>query len=154
MSDDDARWAADEATLREAMDVERFLESIAQGVPPILAGIEVDWTPRQTEARLADPEFKKLVDIYMDMSIDSVEKALHKLATGGHLGAIQMVLYNRRPDKWRDQRRVEIRTEHAAAPELVMAAREAIMAALNAPGGIAALQPGGALDAIETTASE
>lgn len=140
----------DEAALAETADVEEFLESIANGVPELLAGIEVGWSPMQTRRRLKDPEFRQLVDVYMDLSIDKVERALHNLATNGHLGAIQMVLHNRRSDKWRDTRRIEVRTEHTVAPELASAAREVILAAL-AQGSVRALQPGGVID---TEASE
>lgn len=150
---DDRDIELDEAAFIEQMNIETFLASIAAGVPEMVAGIEIGWTPLQTRARCADPEFAELVRIYKDMSIDYVEKALMKLATGGHLGAIQMVLYNKRSETWRDVRRLEVRTEHTVAPELVTAARDVVLAAL-AKGGVAALQPGGHLDAIETVATE
>jgi len=138
-ADDDAM------ALAETADVEAFLDSIANGVPELLAGIEVGWTPMQTRRRLKDPEFRQLVDIYMDLSIDKIEQALHELAVSKHLGAIQMVLHNRRSDKWRDTRRIEVRTEHTVAPELAAAARDVILATLR-QGGVQALQPGGVID--------
>ena len=45
-ADDDAM------ALAETADVEAFLDSIANGVPELLAGIEVGWTPMQTRRRL------------------------------------------------------------------------------------------------------
>lgn len=143
----------DEAALMETAQVETFLNSIASGVPELLAGVELGWSPRQTKARLADPEFAQLVGIYKDLANDGIERALYKLANSGHLGAIQMWLYNKRAEQWRDVRRIEVRNEHTINVDAVAAARDAVLAALTS-GNIGALQPGGALDAIETTGSE
>lgn len=133
--------------LREMERCERFLDSVAHGVPALLAGIEVGWTPKQTRVRLQDPDFAEMVRLYSDLSVDSVERALFKLANSGHLGAIQMVLYNRRAEQWRDVRRIEVRSEATVNVNVIAAAKDAALDALRS-GGVLELQSGGTLDGI------
>lgn len=124
----------------------QFLEAIADGVPPVLAGIEVGWSPAETKRRLKDHEFSELVRVHLDMSIDSVERALHRLAVSGHLGAMQMILYNRRPQDWKDVRRIEVKTQSSVQVAVVTATAKQIALELLKQGGAAAVQPGGVLD--------
>lgn len=142
-----------EPPFHDIVERELFLELIADGTPSNLAGYEVGWTPRQIRKNLADPMFKEMIDSATDRMIDSVEKAMVLLAKKGNLGAQQMVLYNLRPDKWKDLRRIEVKTEvHISTSEL-NAAKETAIALLRSHGAMA-LQPGGALDVIDADSEE
>lgn len=139
----------------DALGREEFLNYIAGGTPRGLAGNEVGWTPRRLKLELADPEFEVLVEHAEMLKDDSVEKMLFEQAMKGVFPAIQMWLLNRRPEQWRDIKKIEIRTEGQVSINVVHSAREALKAAMqdNPSGTIAALQ-NGALKAIETTARE
>lgn len=145
--------ATEDALFDDIVERDLFLELIADGVPPMLAGCEVSWTPRQTERNLRDPVFAEMVEAAMDRSIDSIELAMHRLAKKGNLGAMQMILYNRRPDRWKDLRRIEVKTETNVTITEIQAARYTAIELLRSHG-VAALQPGGALDVIDVESSE
>lgn len=120
---------------------ELFLLSVADGVPDDNAGYEVGWTPARLRRELADPDFREMVTAAKDRAIGTVEKALFDLATKGkNLGAMQMVLYNLRADKWKDVRRIEVKNEHTVNGQIVVSTREAIMGHLKELGP-AGLQP-------------
>jgi len=142
---------ADLANLADIEAADAFLDAVANGVPPILAGVEVGWTPAKTKQKLKDKDFAELVSIHLDMSIDSVERALHKAAIGGNLGAMQMILYNRRPEAWRDVKRIEVKTETRLEVAVVTATAKELALALMREAGAGSAQPGGVLD---TTARE
>lgn len=61
---------------------------------------------RSTIARAlrADPEFIAAVDLAEIEACEPVEDVLYQLAMKGNIVAIQIWLYNRNPDRWRDQR--------------------------------------------------
>jgi hypothetical protein len=118
---------------------EEFLDRIARGVPPHLAGYEVKWTPRKTEQMMADPEFSELIRYALDRGIDVVEAALMEKAQGGNMAAIQMVLFNRRADRWRDIKRIEVRTDATITIGTVESVKSAALA-LIAERGVNAIQ--------------
>lgn len=124
-----------------------FLELIARGIPVTLAGIDVGWSPQQTMRRLKDPSFAELVEVYRDLSIDRIEAKVNEMAREGHFGAIQMVLFNRRPSDWRDVKHIVADQVSTVAEHVVQGVKEATLEMLRA-GGIAALQQGGQLDDI------
>jgi len=132
----------------DIVERELFLELIADGIPVNLAGFQVAWTPKQVKANLADPDFAEMVAAAEDRMIDSIEKALVDLARNKNLGAIQMVLYNKRPTLWKDVRRIEVKSEHTVNIGEISAAKAAVMQLLR-EHGTHALQPGGGLDVID-----
>jgi len=132
----------------DIVERELFLELIADGIPPTLAGFQVGWTPRQTKRNLADPDFAEICAAATDRMVDSIEKALVDLAKSKNLGAIQMVLYNLRGDKWKDVRRIEVKSEHTINIGEIGAAKQVVLELLREQG-TRALQPGGGLDIID-----
>lgn len=131
----------------DIVERELFLELVADGTPLELAGYEVQWTPRQIKRNLADPMFMEMVNAAADRAVDSIELAMFRLARKGNLGAQQMILYNRRPDRWKDLRRIEVKTETMITRVEIMATKEALIESLRELG-TAALQPGGNLDGV------
>lgn len=122
-----------------------FLEQVAGGCPLELAAYEVDWSPHQLREQLADQDFAILVDHAENRGLDEVERALMDMARNKNLGAIQMVLYNRRSSRWKDVKRVETHSTHEVGPATIAAVRGSVMEAIRLYGP-APLQIGGALD--------
>lgn len=138
MMDDDGEFEA--MTQRE-----RFLELVLLGTPPRLAGHEVKWTPRQLKIELSDPEFAEMVDACKEMRDDGIEAVLYELAHRRNLGAIQMILFNRRAADWKDVKRIEVSSEHTINIGDVRSVKQAVQELIR-EGGVAALQPGGVID--------
>ena len=58
--------------------------------------------------RQAHPEFASVENDAEDEATDAVENALHKAAIAGNVTACQVWLYNRRPERWKDQRNLKV----------------------------------------------
>lgn len=118
-----------------------FVELVADGVSEVNAGFEVGWTPAQTRRNMADPVFREVVDAARDRADGTMEKAMFDLGTKGkNLGAMQMWLYNRRPDRWKDVRRIEVKNETTINLGVVQSTKVAVMELLKERGALA-LQP-------------
>lgn len=100
-------WWVD-ATFDDMTSRQAFLDKVAAGTTPFNAGIEVGWTPAATKKNVADPEFAELISYAQQMADGNIEKKLHDIALKGNLGAIQMWLFNRRPEMWKDVKRIEV----------------------------------------------
>lgn len=126
-----------------------FLHLLAQGEGRLNAAVIVGWTPAQMERWMRDDEFAKLVYEVEERKTENVEKVLYEKATGGHMDAIKMFLFNRKPERWSDRKHVDIAGHVEVEHGMVVAVKEAVHGLLGehmAAGSIAALQPGGALD--------
>ena len=127
-----------------------FLTAIASGTPPLHAAIEVDWSPAQMRAALADKDFAQAVADATDRRDEIIERKLFRLAKKGNMPAIQFWLLNRRPERWADVKRIEKHSTHQVSVAVIDATRESVLAtlkeALQSGGGIAELQPGGIID--------
>lgn len=130
-----------------------FLELVADGTPEILAAYQVGWTRKKLRLYMQDPVWREMVEFANDQMLDSVEKAMVQAAKKGNLGAMQMVLYNRRPDRWRDLRRIEVKQDVTVTTVEVNAAKQAALELLR-EHGIASLQPGNQLDFIDAESEE
>lgn len=137
----------------DIVERELFLELVADGTPPHLAGHEVGWTPRQTKRNVADPDFAELITFARLRRDDSIEKVLYDVARKGNMNAIAMILLNRRADEFRDIKRIEVKNTHEVKGEIVHSVKQSVLE-LIAEYGVGALQHGGALDAIETDGRE
>lgn len=137
--------------LREMEEKEQFLERVARGVPPMLAGHELRWHPKQVSALMADPEFMELVDAAIERSIDTIESVLHDKAKNGNMSAIMMVLYNRRPERWRDVKRIEVSQQTQVTVTHVEATKAAAVELLRANGAavMQQLTPGPQTDIVD-----
>lgn len=113
---------------------EMFVELVARGVAPINAGIECDWSPAQTKARLKDVEFADIVAGALDRANATVEEALYARALAGNVSAMQMWLFNREPDRWRDVRRIEVRSDHRVSITAVESVKAGVLELLREHG--------------------
>lgn len=130
---------------REMTQRERVFELVMSGVPRNLAGLEVGWTLRQCRLEFSDPDFAEMIDGAEELRDDGVEAALYHLAGKGNLGAIQMILFNRRASDWRDVKRIEVHSEHKVNLGEVASVKQALKEMLR-EGAVGELQPGGVLD--------
>lgn len=128
---------------------ETFVELVAAGVSPINAGIEVGWTPRQTKANLADPEFQELVDFAEQRLIGSMEQTLVAVAQRGNVAALTLFLFNRAPDRWRDVKRIEVKADIKVTQGMVEAVKTGALELLreHGVGALQALEAGDIEDA-------
>lgn len=141
-------------TERNYAQVERFLELLTEGVGEISACHEVGWSPATLKRMKADASFAELVDLAQTRLVEGLEKALYDRARSGHVAALKLALYNRAPEKWRETKHVAVAHSHGVDPETVASVARGIVEAMRTQG-VAALQPGGALDeAIEAEARE
>lgn len=131
-----------------------FLSWIQMGYGPKSAGEAVGWTHLQIIAVLDDDEFGELIKWSQDLLYEGIEQVLIEKAQHGNQRALEMVLYNKRPDQWRPPtQRVKIDRHDTIDQRIVVSLRDQV-AVLLEKYGPAALQPGGILDAIETTATD
>jgi hypothetical protein len=130
---------------------EEFLTLIAQGVAPINAGIQVSWSPAKTRAMLRDAEFAEMVKDMQDCADGEIVQALFSRAKLGNVSAIQMWLFNRKPDEWRDVKRIEVRSEHKVQIGMVESTKAAVLDLLRdqGVGAMQALGPGTVIDVEE-----
>ena len=100
--------ATDDQMFADIAEKETFLDRVANGCPPLLAGHELRWSPKKTKEVMNDPEFADLVNAAIERGLDAVEATLMRKAQEGNMAAITMVLFNRRADRWRDVKRIDI----------------------------------------------
>lgn len=138
---------------RLAEQQQEFLDLIRRGVGQLNAAIQVGWTPAKLRRLLKEESFADLVFLAEESLIEDIEEAVYTAAKAGNSTAYKMVLYNRRPDKWRDVRHIQVEKSDRLEVDVVVGVKEGILASLR-EGGIAALQPGGVLDAVSTDITE
>jgi hypothetical protein len=87
----------------------RYLDAIEDGFGKSkasqLAGVD-----RSTAWRYESehPDFAEEVQAAQDRCLDGIEHALYKAAMNGNVVAAQVILYNRRSDRWQDRRNVQV----------------------------------------------
>ncbi len=95
----------------------RILEALRTGHHRSSATRSAGLTYETLRARMrADPEFAREVENAEEDAHEAVEDALLRKAVAGDLVAIQVWLYNRSPDRWKDRRRAG-----QVGPEAVLA---------------------------------
>lgn len=96
-----------------------YLVKLAAGVPKTTAAYEVGVTPSTVWDYInAHPEFADQARLAMAVVDDRVEEALMNKALGGDVIAAQVWLYNRRPSRWQDRRKVVHVTDDAINAEI------------------------------------
>jgi hypothetical protein len=137
-----------EMTDRELRELHSFLDEVRLGTGPLNAAIAVGWSPAKLKRLQADAEFRELLEVARERRLESYEKTLHDLASAGHFKALQMILYNERSERWRDVR--HIATTHSEQLEVgvVLSVKQSVVELLR-ENGVAALQSGGAFDAVD-----
>lgn len=136
------------STFDDMQAKETFLELVASGVPPVNAGIEVNWSPLHTKMVMRDPEFADVVMGALQRANASIEEALYNKARAGNVSAIQMWLFNREPDRWRDVKRIEVRSDTRVTVTSVESVKVGVLALLREQGvgAMQALEPGDIVD--------
>lgn len=129
----------------EIGEKKQFLENLWAGMGTLAAGLSIGWSPQHIDKMCRDPEVAELVKLIEHGKDQNMEAALYRTGLTGNVTAQQVWLYNRRPDRWRDTKRVVIESEHKVSIEIVSSVREAALQLLEQKG-VKALQPGGALD--------
>lgn len=124
------------------MGREEFLARLTQGARPLTAGAAVGWSPRKVGKMMSDPDFRILIEEASEMATESIEETLHRVARGGNVSAIQMWLYNRAPDRWKDVKRIETTVSGHVDVNVIEGHRRAILDILRSPGGVLALAGG------------
>ena len=145
--------AAEElATLHPELGEQKmdFLERIAKGVRPLSAGLAVGWTPKRTREVLTEPGMAEIVRDAQEISIETLEEKVYKLAKKGNVSCLQLVLFCQASERgWRPAtQRVAISSQSTVRVEVVEAAKAATLAAIS-KHGVKALQVGGALDVVD-----
>ena len=126
---------------------EAYLELLRQGLRRGLAAqsIGLDRHTVVTAVR-NDPEFAAEVDQAELDACEIVENSLYQKACDGNTTAIQVWLYNRDPERWKDQRGLNKQTPlEAFLASLPDHVRSALLGALSAsplPGAAAPPSPG------------
>ena len=141
--------ATDDQMFADIAEKETFLDRVANGCPPLLAGHELRWSPKKSKEVMNDPEFADLVNAAIERGLDAVEATLMRKAQEGNMAAITMVLFNRRADRWRDVKRIEVRTDATVTINSIESVKAAAIALL-ADRGVDAMQAlnAGTLDEI------
>lgn len=134
-------------TERDAAKFEVWADALARGIGPLEAGAQVNWSPAKVRRLLADPDIANFIVDIEDMKDERIEHRLFQGADAGNATLILAWLYNRRPDRWKDVKRIVTETHVTADYTVVVNMREALGGMLR-ENGVAALQPGGALDEI------
>lgn len=111
-----------------------FIDLVAQGVPAVNAGIQVSWSPARTKAMLRDPEFADIVAGALSRANASIEEALYAKALAGNVSAMQMWLFNREPDRWRDVKRIEVRSDTRVSITAVESVKAGVLELLREQG--------------------
>lgn len=128
---------------------ETFVERVANGVAPINAGIEVGWTLAEIRRLMKDPEFADIIQAAQLRANGTIEEALFNRARAGNVSAMQMWLFNREPDRWRDVRRIEVRSDHRVSITAVESVKAGVLELLREQGVVPmqALDRGDIIDA-------
>lgn len=117
----------------------RWLELISDGTPPLNAGIECGWTPQQTAKLMRDSEVQQLIEMAHAVADGTMVKSMFDQGKRGNMTAIQTWLFNRRPDEWKDVKRVVVTGDLKVDTTTIVTARE-IAHELLAEASVAELQ--------------
>lgn len=113
---------------------DKFVDLVADGIPFRNAALEVGWTPRQMHQYLQDSEFREIVEDASARATETIEEVLYKKAKQGNSWAVQMWLYNRDSDRWRDLKRIEVKTEVHMRQDVVLAVKTSALDLLREVG--------------------
>lgn len=138
---------------KDIREIDAFLEDVRCGTGPTNAAIAVGWSPAKLRRLQNDPEFVELLNVARERRLESYEKTLHDLAEAGHFRALQMVLYNLRGETWKDVRHIQVTSNSQLDVGVVVSVKQSV-AELIRENGVAALQPGGALDVVDAESHE
>lgn len=128
-------------TIAEMRERQRFIEKIGVGVDPLLAGLEVGWSIMKT--RRITAEMRELVDAARNIGELRIGQVVIDLAHRGVEWAVKLVMFNRRPDLYKDVRHIEVKHSDAQPAHVLRALREemrAVVVEAARSGAVAQLQ--------------
>lgn len=129
-------------------EVEEFFDLIRGGAAELVAAYAVDWTPLKLRKLKKDQDFLDLMADAQEYFLDNVETTVGQRALAGNRWAVEMVLYNRRPDRWRPPaHKIAIEQHTTVKHEVVQATVEAAKELLLTAGTVQALQQRQAIEA-------
>lgn len=134
-------------TERDLAKFEVWADALSRGLGPLEAGAQVNWSPAKVRRLLADANIANFISDIENMKDERIEHRLFQGADAGNATLILAWLYNRRPDRWKDVKRIVNETHVTADHTVVVNIREAVGGLLRTHG-VAALQPGGELDRV------
>lgn len=127
----------------EITEVEEFFDLVRGGAAELVAAYSVGWTPLKLRKLKKDRDFQDLLADANEHFLDAVETTVGMRAIAGNRWAVEMVLYNRRPDRWRPPaQKISIDNKTTVEHSVVLATTEAARQLLMEPGAVAALQRG------------
>lgn len=117
-----------------------YLDMLRQGNRRMAAAEAIDVAYSTIwRAMKADDDFARAVELAERRADEEVEDALYQAAISGNLTAIQVWLYNRWPDRWKDQRgRAELHRVAASVNEPIVEAPEEDEQPRDDPGEVVA----------------
>lgn len=133
----------------DTAQLSQFLEAISQGMPESHAASLVGWKMSEIRRFRQMPEFLQLIsdaETYRDQSVEGV---LYERAMKGNVQAIQLWLFNRAPDRWKDVKHIETQQTTVHSIAILDATKQGVEATLReflSHGDLRELQPGGAID--------
>lgn len=134
--------AALDISFAEMQRRQAFIDAVATGTDPVLAGIEMGWTIRKTN--IVIKEMAELIEVAQNVMDLRVSAVIADRALNGHEWAVKLWIFNRRPDLFKDVRHIEHRHTNEMQPHVisatVAAVREVVTAAIGS-GRVAELQP-------------
>jgi hypothetical protein len=132
----------------ELHEKKMFLEKLRAGYGKYTAGQSVNWSPQHTDKVMADPDMIQIVDIVENMLDEDVERGIYIAARSGNVTAGMFWVLNRRPERWKDTKKITIERSDKVSVEIVHSVKQSALELLRA-AGVPALQPGGALDIVD-----
>lgn len=101
----------------------RVVRLVSQGKPLSAAAEQVGFSLATVRRHIAmDPDFANALDEANDVLDDRAEGVLYDRAMDGNMTALQMWLYNRRPERWRDMKTVRQEITGAGGGPIAVAA--------------------------------
>jgi hypothetical protein len=132
---------------REVAERNRFLDLVFSGKAAIPAGLTTGWSLLHTRKVMQDPMIAEILTAIESIKDDTMESAVYGMGLAGNFQAAQWWLLNRRGAVWKDTKRVVVDSTERISIEVVHSVKRGALELLR-EHGVAALQPGGALDQV------
>lgn len=129
----------------EVAERNRFLDLVFGGKAAVPAGLTIGWSLLHTRKVMEDPMIAEILTAIESIKDDNMESAVYGMGLSGNFQAAQWWLLNRRGAVWKDTKRVVVDSTERISIEVVHSVKRGALELLR-EHGVAALQPGGALD--------
>lgn len=125
----------------EVSQIEQFFQLVIGGSSRLTAALALGWTPLQLRRYEEEPAFREMMADAEEGFLDDVESAVKQQALRGTRWAAEMVLYNRRPDRWRPPaHKIAVEHTNIATLEVVHTAAGALREVMADAGAVEKLQ--------------